>query len=86
MEVGKQFEVYVDGGVRTGNDVFKCIALGANYVFIGRPISYALTLGYEGVKKMVEIFKDQFKRAMILTGCNQIQDIKSNLIKHQPNL
>jgi L-lactate dehydrogenase (cytochrome) len=43
----------VDGGIRTGNDILKCIALGANYVFVGRPISYCLTFGYEGVKKMV---------------------------------
>jgi isopentenyl diphosphate isomerase/L-lactate dehydrogenase-like FMN-dependent dehydrogenase len=45
--------VYVDGGVRTGNDILKSLALGANYVFIGRPISYGLTFGYEGVKKIV---------------------------------
>ena len=44
--VGDKFEVYVDGGVRTGNDILKCLALGANYVFIGRPISYCLTFGY----------------------------------------
>lgn len=52
-EVGKDFEVYVDGGVRTGNDILKSLALGANYVFVGRPISYCLTFGYEGVRKMV---------------------------------
>jgi isopentenyl diphosphate isomerase/L-lactate dehydrogenase-like FMN-dependent dehydrogenase len=67
--VGKDFEVYVDGGVRTGNDILKSIALGANYVFIGRPISYSLTFGYDGVKKMVEILADELRRGMILTGC-----------------
>ncbi len=67
--VGKDFEVYVDGGVRTGNDILKSIALGANYVFIGRPISYCLTFGYDGVKKMVEILADELRRGMILTGC-----------------
>jgi isopentenyl diphosphate isomerase/L-lactate dehydrogenase-like FMN-dependent dehydrogenase len=56
--VGNNFEVYVDGGVRTGNDIFKCMALGANYVFVGRPISYCLTFGYEGVKKMVDILSE----------------------------
>ena len=56
--VGHNFEVYVDGGVRTGNDILKCISLGANCVFIGRPISFSLTFGYEGVKKMVDILAD----------------------------
>jgi isopentenyl diphosphate isomerase/L-lactate dehydrogenase-like FMN-dependent dehydrogenase len=43
--VGKETEVYVDGGVRSGNDIFKCIALGADYVFVGRPVAYSLLYG-----------------------------------------
>lgn len=70
--VGNSFEVYADGGVRTGNDILKSLALGANYVFVGRPISYCLTFGYEGVKKMVDILADELRRGMILTGCNRI--------------
>jgi (S)-2-hydroxy-acid oxidase len=50
----------------------KSLALGANYVFIGRPISYSLTFGYEGVKKMIDILADEFKRGMILSGCKRI--------------
>lgn len=51
-------EIYIDGGIRSGNDVFKCLALGANYVFIGRSIIYSLTYGQEGVEKMVNILID----------------------------
>ncbi len=41
-EVGKEVDVYIDGGVRSGNDVFKALALGAKAVFIGRPILWGL--------------------------------------------
>jgi len=40
--VAGQCEVYLDGGVRTGSDVFKAVALGAKVVFIGRPVIYGL--------------------------------------------
>lgn len=40
--VGNQIEVYLDGGVRFGTDVFKALALGARAVFIGRPILWGL--------------------------------------------
>ena len=40
--VAGRCEVYLDGGIRTGTDVFKAIALGAKAVFIGRPIAYGL--------------------------------------------
>jgi isopentenyl diphosphate isomerase/L-lactate dehydrogenase-like FMN-dependent dehydrogenase len=49
-EVNKDIPIFVDGGVRTGNDVFKCLALGANFVFVGRPFAYALIKGEEGVE------------------------------------
>lgn len=50
-------EVYVDGGVRKGSDVFKCLAMGADYVFLGRPVVYSLVMGEEGLGKMVHILK-----------------------------
>jgi isopentenyl diphosphate isomerase/L-lactate dehydrogenase-like FMN-dependent dehydrogenase len=41
-EVGKEVPVFLDGGIRSGNDVFKALALGAKAVFIGRPYIYGL--------------------------------------------
>ena len=41
--VGDKVEVYVDGGVRFGTDVFKALALGARAVFVGRPVLWGLT-------------------------------------------
>lgn len=56
--VGNRIPILVDGGIRTGNDIYKCLAYGANYVFIGRPVAYSLVFGYEGVKKLVNILED----------------------------
>lgn len=50
-------EVYIDGGVRNGSDVFKCLALGADYVFLGRPVVYSLVEGEEGLQRMVNILR-----------------------------
>jgi (S)-2-hydroxy-acid oxidase len=65
--------IFVDGGVRTGNDVFKCLALGADYVFLGRPVIYSMTLGYEGVSKCMTILEEELKRCMILVGCHSLK-------------
>lgn len=43
-QVGGRVEVYVDGGVRTGTDILKALALGARAVFLGRPVLYALAV------------------------------------------
>lgn len=43
--INKLIPIFIDGGVRTGNDVFKCLALGANFAFIARPVAYALVKG-----------------------------------------
>lgn len=39
----------IDGGIRSGLDIFKCIGLGADYVFLGRPVAYGLASGEKGV-------------------------------------
>ena len=42
-------EIYIDGGIKKGTDIFKCLALGANYVFLGRGLLYSLVDGQKGV-------------------------------------
>lgn len=62
-------EVYLDGGVRQGTDVLKSLALGARAVFIGRPVIWGLTHnGQDGVERVFEILKNEFKTAMMLSG------------------
>uniref|UniRef100_A0A8C8UBQ2 (S)-2-hydroxy-acid oxidase n=1 Tax=Peromyscus maniculatus bairdii TaxID=230844 RepID=A0A8C8UBQ2_PERMB len=62
-------EVYMDGGVRTGNDVLKALALGAKCVFLGRPILWGLAYkGEHGVKEVLNILKTELHTSMALSG------------------
>lgn len=45
IRISITFEVFVDGGFRAGTDVFKALGMGADFVFIGRPIVYGLAVG-----------------------------------------
>jgi L-lactate dehydrogenase (cytochrome) len=70
-------EIYIDGGVRKGTDVIKCLALGADYCFIGRPVFYANACGgEEGISHMLEILKKEIINSMKLMGVTSIEDIK----------
>uniref|UniRef100_A0A1I8C1Q9 FMN hydroxy acid dehydrogenase domain-containing protein n=1 Tax=Meloidogyne hapla TaxID=6305 RepID=A0A1I8C1Q9_MELHA len=70
--------VFVDGGFRTGTDIFKALALGAQLVFIGRPIIYGLAVGgKEGVKHVIKLLKSELDYAMRLSGCATISQLRS---------
>ena len=59
----KKIPVHVDGGIRHGTDVFKALALGADFVWIGRPILWGLAYkGQEGVELALQLIRDEFKK------------------------
>ncbi|XP_023806427.1 hydroxyacid oxidase 2 isoform X2 [Oryzias latipes] len=77
-----RIEVYVDGGIRTGSDVLKALALGARCVFIGRPVVWGLAYkGEEGVREVLQILNDEFRLSMTLSGCRNVGEINRNLIQ-----
>ena len=78
------FEVYIDGGIRRGSDIFKAIALGATAVGIGRPVLYSLaSYGQPGIERMVQLLKDELIMVMRLMGCQSLQDISpSHVLAH----
>ncbi|XP_036129505.1 hydroxyacid oxidase 2 isoform X2 [Molossus molossus] len=77
-----RLEVYLDGGVRTGNDVLKALALGAKCVFLGRPILWGLACkGEHGIGEVLNILKDEFHTSMALTGCRSVAEINQDLIQ-----
>ncbi len=79
--VGGDLEVYMDGGVRSGLDVLKAVALGAKACFIGRPWAYALAAGGEAaVARMLETFRAELAVAMTLTGCSTIAQAGRSLL------
>lgn len=76
----KKIEVYVDGGIRRGTDIFKAIALGATAVGIGRPTLYGLAAyGQDGVERVIEILRDELVMCMGLMGTPTIGDIKREM-------
>jgi len=76
-----KIRVHVDGGFRSGADIFKAIALGAECCWIGRPAIWGLAYdGQKGVEKAVEILYDEFRRCMMLTGCKSVSDISKACI------
>ncbi|KAK6284285.1 hypothetical protein POUND7_003237 [Theobroma cacao] len=74
--------VLFDGGIRRGTDVFKALALGAQAVLIGRPAVYGLAAkGEYGVKRVIEMLKDELELTMALSGCPIVKDITRNHVR-----
>ncbi|KFM58534.1 Hydroxyacid oxidase 1, partial [Stegodyphus mimosarum] len=74
-------EVYIDGGIRSGSDVFKALARGAKVAFVGRPIIWGLTIGgSEGVKKMLNILKSELRETMFMSGVSDLSELTDDLI------
>ncbi|MEG2045780.1 MAG: alpha-hydroxy acid oxidase [Comamonas sp.] len=74
--VGPHYPVLLDGGVRSGSDVFKALALGAHGVLIGRLQVYALAVaGALGVAHMLKALREELEVCMALTGCVTLDDI-----------
>ncbi|MGY6588046.1 MAG: L-lactate dehydrogenase [Wenzhouxiangella sp.] len=71
-----RLELLVDGGIRSGIDVFRALALGANGVMMGRPWVWALAGGGQaGLERLLAAFQDELRIAMALTGVTRVADI-----------
>ena len=74
--VGGQIQLLADGGVRSGLDVVRMLALGADFVLLGRAWVYALgARGGPGVAHVLKLIEAEMKVAMALTGCTTISEI-----------
>jgi L-lactate dehydrogenase (cytochrome) len=83
--VGDRVEVLFDGGVRSGHDVFKALALGARGCLIGRAYLYGLAaMGQAGVAAALEVIRESFDNAMILTGTTNVAQITRNKLYRAP--
>lgn len=77
----KKIPVWFDGGVRSGSDVLKALALGADLVWIGRSVLWALSCeGQQGVENIIRILNQELKEAMLRCGCYSLEDIKTKKI------
>jgi L-lactate dehydrogenase (cytochrome) len=79
--VGDKLEVFMDGGIRSGQDVLKALCLGAKGTFIGRPFLYGLGAGgKKGVTTTLEIIRKELDTTLALCGKRDIRDVGKNLL------
>jgi L-lactate dehydrogenase (cytochrome) len=79
--VGDRMEVHLDGGIRSGQDVIKALALGARGVYIGRAFLYGLgAMGEEGVTRVLEIIRKELDITMALCGLTDVQKVDQNIL------
>lgn len=83
---GDEIEVWVDSGFRSGQDVLRALALGADKVMIGRPYVYGLgAMGKAGVTKALEIIKTELDLTMAFCGINDVNKVSSNILYQKDN-
>ena len=79
--VGKDIEVHMDGGIRSGQDVLKALALGAKGTYIGRSMLYGLgAMGEHGVDKVLEIIHNELALSMAFCGRTQVKDVDASIL------
>lgn len=87
--VGKEFPLIFDSGIRGGSDILRALALGANFVMLGRPLMYGIGAdGSRGLKKILNIIKEELSTALGLVGLTDVNEISSEIIaeKFNPNI
>jgi L-lactate dehydrogenase (cytochrome) len=77
----RQLEVFLDGGIRRGTDIFKALALGARAVGLSRPALWGLAgYGQAGVERVIDMLKYEFETCMAMMGCASIADITQDMV------
>lgn len=83
---GDEIEVWIDSGFRSGQDVLRALALGADKVMIGRPYVYGVgALGKEGVTKALDIIKTELDLTMAFCGVSDVNKVSSNILYQKDN-
>ncbi len=80
-EVGSKIEVHMDGGIRSGQDVLKAVALGAKGTYIGRAFLHGLgAMGEAGVSKALEVIQKELELSMAFCGRTQVAAIDKSIL------
>lgn len=81
QRVARRVPVLLDGGIRRGTDVLMALMLGADAVLLGRPVLWGLAVaGEKGVSRVLDIVRDELRRAMALCGVRSVQEAKSQCL------
>jgi len=79
--VGPDFPLLFDSGVRNGEGVIKALALGADFVLIGRPFLFAMAAdGYAGLQQVIELMRSQLDISLAQLGCADVNDIDASYV------
>jgi len=80
-EVGSRATIMADGCIRTGYDVLKVLALGADVALIGRPLArMSIAGGGEAVSLYLDYVRKELRNAMIMTGCDGISEVSGSIL------
>ena len=83
-EAAGDMTVMMDSGVRRGSDVLKALALGASFVFVGRPFNYAAAVGGEaGVSHAIGLLRAEVDRNMAMLGINHVREMGPDLLMRE---
>jgi len=84
--VGLDFPLLFDSGVRNGEGVLKALALGADFVLIGRPFLFAMAAdGYPGLQQVIELIQSQLDISLAQIGCADVNDIDASYVIRMDN-
>ena len=79
--VGKDFPLIFDSGIRSGSDILRALALGADFVMLGRPLMYAVGAdGARGLRRLINLIKEELSTNLGLVGLTNINDIDQNIL------
>jgi 4-hydroxymandelate oxidase len=74
--VGRDFPLIVDGGIRSGSDIIRCLCLGANAVMIGRPAVWGLAAdGESGALAVLRLLAEEFTKGIAILGANSLAEL-----------
>ena len=79
--IGKNFPIIFDSGIRSGSDILRALAFGANFVMLGRPLMYAVGAdGARGLRRVLNLIKEELSTNLGLVGLTDINDVDKKII------
>jgi lactate 2-monooxygenase len=84
--INGKIPVLLDSGIRSGADIFKALALGADAVCLGRPYVYGLAIdGQQGVETVLRNLVAELELTMTLSGCRKLSELSADMLQHTPH-